>query len=208
MRYALLLLSTLLCLSGSAQVAAWKDSVRMALKNEPKFYVSLHNRNTFLQAEPVHLYGLAGGVDFEQKLRLYMGIYGFGRQNVTTFYNDDRFVNDTVTRRSSVWNLSVGAEYQFYHKDAISLSIPVQVGVGQLRYRFEDVQTLHENYLAFPLEFGTNASYELIPWVLLKGGVGYRFMAGRSKVLSTSSPYYNLGLAILIGKVYEDVSEY
>ena len=74
----LLSLSTLLS-SGQHELV---DSIKTALKTpEPKFIFGFHNRNTFIQSNRTKLYGIIGGLDYNEKLKLTVGIYGFGRAN-------------------------------------------------------------------------------------------------------------------------------
>ena len=53
------------------------DSVRLSLKEKPTFYVAFHNRNTVVNVQKTKLYGIVGGFDFNKKIKLYMGVYGF-----------------------------------------------------------------------------------------------------------------------------------
>jgi len=41
---------------------------------------------------------------------------------------------------------------------------------------------------------------KILPFAALKGGIGYRFSIGQKEVNRLTSPYYNIGLALLIGE--------
>lgn len=187
------------------------DSIKIALKTpEPKFIFGFHNRNTFIQSNRTKLYGIVAGLDFNEKLKLTVGVYGFGRANETLLLNNGDFTQDTIYRFINTSNTSIGLEYDYFHHNRLSLSVPVQIGIGNVAYRYTIADKATEvrvnNYRIVPIEIGTNAYYELLPWAGIKGGVGYRLAAGPKESRRLASPYYNLGLAILIGEIYKDLT--
>lgn len=203
----LLSLSTLLS-SGQHELV---DSIKTALKTpEPKFIFGFHNRNTFIQSNRTKLYGIIGGLDFNEKLKLTVGIYGFGRANQSILVNNADFSQDSVYRFINTNNTSLGVEYDYYHHNRLSLSVPIQIGIGKVEYRYtttdKTTEIRTEKYRIVPIELGTNAHYELIPWAGLKCGVGYRLAIGPKESRRLASPYYNLGLSILVGEIYKDLS--
>lgn len=203
----LLSLSTLLS-SGQHELV---DSIKTALKTpEPKFIFGFHNRNTFIQSNRTKLYGIIGGLDFNEKLKLTVGIYGFGRANQSILVNNADFSQDSVYRFINTNNTSLGVEYDYYHHNRLSLSVPIQIGIGKVEYRYtttdKTTEIRTEKYRIVPIELGTNAYYELIPWAGLKCGVGYRLAIGPKESRRLASPYYNLGLSILVGEIYKDLS--
>jgi hypothetical protein len=186
------------------------DSIKTALNTpKPRFIFAFHNRNTFIQSDRTKLYGIAAGLDFNEKLNLTVGLYGFGRASETLLQNNINFTQDTVYRYINTTNTSLGIEYDYYHKGRLSLSVPLQIGLGNVAYRYTqsdkstDIRT--DNYRVVPIEVGTNAYYELLPWIGLKGGIGYRLAAGPKESRRLTSPYYNLGIAILVGEIYKDL---
>ena len=204
----LLSLSTLLS-SGQHELV---DSIKTALKTpEPKFIFGFHNRNTFIQSNRTKLYGIIGGLDYNEKLKLTVGIYGFGRANQSILVNNADFSQDSVYRFINTNNTSLGVEYDYYHHNRLSLSVPIQIGIGKVEYRYtatdKTTEIRTEKYRIVPIEIGTNAYYELIPWVGLKCGVGYRLAVGPKESRRLASPYYNLGLSILVGEIYKDLKE-
>ena len=57
------------------------DSAMMAFKEKPTFYIAFHNRNTVVNVQKIKLYGIVGGFDFNKKIKLYLGVYGFVKPN-------------------------------------------------------------------------------------------------------------------------------
>ena len=187
------------------------DSVKVNLHGESKFFIGFHNRNTFIRSDKTKLYGLIGGLDFNKKLKLFAGIYGFGRENETLMLNNNEFASDTVYRYLNTSNFSIGIEYDYWEYERLHLSIPVQIGLGSLSNQYTEkdriTQIRIDNFNYIPLEFGTNAYLELLTWAGIKGGVGYRINLGSKEAFQLTSPYYNLGLSILVGEIYKDIKK-
>jgi hypothetical protein len=180
------------------------DSVRIALKEKPTFYMAFHNRNTVINVQRTKLYGIVGGFDFNKKIKLYLGVYGFVKPNKLLLTNHPITGIDSVYRSINTENISIGADYTFYTNKKIYLSIPFQLGIGSTQYKYWnlDQNTLikKNNYITVPIEIGTNAYVKILPFAALKGGIGYRFSIGQKEVTRLTSPYYNIGMALLIGE--------
>lgn len=180
------------------------DSAKMAFREKPTFYVAFHNRNTVVNVQKTKLYGIVGGFDFNKKIKLYLGVYGFVKPNKLLLTNHPVADKDSVYQSINTENISIGVDYTFYNNKSLYLSIPFQIGVGTTLYKYWelDKNTLirKDNYLTVPIELGTNAYIKILPFAALKGGIGYRFSIGKKEVTRLTSPYYNLGLAILIGE--------
>ena len=180
------------------------DSVRIALREKPTFFVAFHNRNTVINVQRTKLYGIVGGFDFNKKIKLYLGVYGFVKPNKLLLTNHPITGIDSVYRSINTENISIGADYTFYTNKKIYLSIPFQLGIGSTQYKYWnlDQNTLikKNNYITVPIEIGTNAYMKILPFAALKGGIGYRFSIGQKEVTRLTSPYYNIGMALLIGE--------
>jgi len=180
------------------------DSAKMAFREKPTFYVAFHNRNTVVNVQKTKLYGIVGGFDFNKKIKLYLGVYGFVKPNKLLLTNHPVADKDSVYQSINTENISIGADYTFYNNKSLYLSIPFQIGVGTTQYKYweldQNILIRKDNYLTIPIELGTNAYIKILPFAALKGGIGYRFSIGKKEVTRLTSPYYNLGLAILIGE--------
>lgn len=178
-----------------------KDSILMSLKAKPRPYLSLHNRNTFIQSNRTKLYGLVGGVELNNKVKLFAGLYGYGNEN-KTLLKFTGMGKDSLYRNIATSNFSLGIAYRFFSHQRVSLAIPLQLGVGSVKYTFREASSnalfSEEDYIFFPIESGMDAYFSVLPWFGLKGGIGYRLNAGKSQASKLSSPYYNLGVYVSI----------
>lgn len=180
------------------------DSVRLSLKEKPTFYVGFHNRNTVVNVQKTKLYGIVGGFDFNKKIKLYMGVYGFVKPDKLLLTNHPITDKDSIYRSINTENISIGADYTFYNNKKLYLSLPFQIGIGSTHYRYweldENTLIKKDDFLTVPIEIGTNAYIKILSFAAVKAGVGYRFSIGQKEVTRLTSPYYNLGLALLIGE--------
>lgn len=187
---------------------SFRDSIKTVLQTKPKTFVGFHNRNTIIRSNQTKLYGIVAGLDYNNKIKLFAGLYGFGRENRTELINNPAFSEDTVIRFLRTNNLSLGADYTYFKKGKLSLSIPIQIGFGGLYQEYFSRGKLikSDQSALFPIETGSNAYLELLPWAGIKAGVGYRFSLGNKEVLRLTSPYYNLGLSVLLGELYNTIT--
>jgi hypothetical protein len=187
------------------------DSIKSALNEKPKFFMGLNHRNTIIHVNSTKLYGLVAGADFNQKLKIYAGMFGFSGAHETLLRQSERFGADSVYKYVSTRNVSIGAEYTYYSYQRLSLSAPLQIGIGSVRHTYVagDKRTMlvEEKSRMVPVEVGSNAYIELLPWVGVKGGFGYRLQVGKKQAFQYSSPYYSLGVSVLLGQIYKDLKE-
>lgn len=204
--------STVACETSLGQYSLRDSIVTTLKKEEPSIFIEVHNRNTFIIANQTRLYGLIGGLDYAKKVRLFIGLYGFGRENETLLATPNAYARDNIIRTISVSNFSLGMSYQYYTRGRLSLSVPLQIGIGRAKYTFTDGtdnSTIdQQKYTLAPIETGTNAYFGLLPWLGLKAGLGYRLQLGAKPIRRLNSPYYNVGLALLIKPLLSEIEKF
>ena len=180
------------------------DSIRSAIQQKPRVVLSFHNRNTFVKAAEVRLYGLQAGLDYAEHIKFFIALYGFSNENRKWLVNSDVFQEDSVLQATSLSYFSLGVEHSFYKKGRLILRTPLQIGIGTVTndHLANGQLILRDKDLVVPIEGGVNAYYKLIDWLILKSGVGYRISLGNSEVLKMSSPYYNLGISVAVMPLY------
>lgn len=183
------------------------DSIKSAMKEKARVVLSFHNRNTFVKAAEVKLYGLQAGLDYSEHIKFFIAVYGFSNENRKWLIDSDIFQADSVLQATSLSYFSLGVEHSFYQKGRLTLRTPLQIGIGTVTndHFSNNVLLLRDKDLVIPIEGGVNAYYKLIDWLILKSGVGYRISLGNTDVLKMSSPYYNLGISIAIRPLYQRV---
>lgn len=156
-----------------------------ALKGDMAIAYGIDNRRTHIHGQNTLIYGLYGGLSFEDVVKIKMGFSGtpFEKGNTKDdldFYTKNRF-----------YFINIGEEYTFYTLKRYSFTSYLQVGYGFNHYRQID-STVTEvgsgRNVIIPLEVGFNAQYELWYWLDLKVGLGWRFMF--PEVSNDLSGYY------------------
>ena len=104
---------------------------------------------------------------------------------------------------------SIGEEYDFYHLKKIGLTTYLQAGIGNNYYRELNTSGTEVNKgkeLIIPIETGLHFSYDLMPYLKLRTGFGWRFVTpNNSKKLS--GYYIKLGLSFNLKKFNETRAE-
>ncbi len=59
--------------------------------------------------------------------------------------------------------------------------------------------------IIFPLETGVSALYKLTWWIGFSGGIGSRVVLGSNRAQKFSGTYYNIGVTVFIGDIYNHV---
>lgn len=187
------------------------DSIKSALDGKPKYFISFNHRNTIVHTSPTTLYGLIAGASFSSKVSLYAGGYGFSGIQETLLRQSRDFKADSIYRYVSSRNVSLGIEYTYYQFERLSLTAPLQIGFGSVSHEYKSADkttlVLKEKSKMVPVEMGTTAYLELLPWVGIRGGFGYRLQLGKKAAFQYSSPYYSLGVSILLEQIYKDVKK-
>jgi hypothetical protein len=186
----------------------WQDSIKLALTSPTGLYAIVHNRNKLFFGESITLYGVLVGVNFNDKVRVFSGLYGFSNADEVLLLNSTRFNKDTITRVSNTANFSVGIEYTYKQLNRFSLTLPIMVGLGGLdyAYSYQGRELAYEGFLFVPIEIGSNAYYDFLDWLGLKAGVGYRMAIGNRESRRLSAPFYNLGIRFSPFKLYNKLS--
>ncbi|MFY0645062.1 MAG: hypothetical protein JXR19_11395 [Bacteroidia bacterium] len=185
------------------------DSIKTAMTYKPRLVLGFHNRNTFVNTREVKIYGLVAGMDYNEKIKYFIALYGFSNENKEWVINSDLFQADSVLKTTSLSYFSIGAEYSIRHKGKLNIRAPLQIGIGSVNkdYHNKGFLILRDKDRVVPIEGGINAYYKLLPWFILKAGVGYRISLGSKESLSMSSPYYNLGISIAVFPLYRSIKK-
>lgn len=174
------------------------DTIRMCLKQKPHLFGKFDTRNSFINNSRAKVFGLKTGLNFGK--RLYFGI-GYNQLNppsadfdktITIINSNGEFENTTAMLRMAY--ISMHAEYVFYQTKHWQLSMPLQFGVGQTFYKYNQFgkrKVIDKDY-NFIYEPAVSVEYKFVKWVGVGVDVGYRFMLTNYKTLNQkfTSPTY------------------
>lgn len=187
-----LLLSVVLITSAS-QVFGQKLSDLVDLyKEEAEFTFGLNHRRTHIYNEFGTIYGAFFGLNFDRRLKntfLFSStIFPIGKASDL----------DASYKRTRLHFAGVTEEYTYFKRNRFRLSTYASLGYGISQYELLSPQGLvmeQGRVGIMPLELGLHAAYELIPWLELRVGAGWRFfLLGHDKGLSGYYAKVALGL--------------
>lgn len=168
-------------------------------KEKKEIVFGLDNRRTHIYQHHTVIYGLYSGVGFGKKLRFKIGING-------TPFEVGKFVDENgLVKRNRLLFVSIGEEFDFYRYKKFGMTTYLQAGIGKNFYRLLNINGIELNKaeeLILPVEAGLHFSYDLSPFLGLKTGFGWRYVAPKES--SNLSGYYlKLGLSFNLQKFLE-----
>ncbi len=185
------------------------DSLKSDLAHKPKFVLGLHNRYSLVAGDPVKVNGLYAGLDFNHGFRVNFGLNWMPEQHLQRSIIMVSQRRDTVTESNQMAYVSLTGEYTLIQNEKWKFTLPVLLGVGQhdqvINHSLSDNAVKTSTFI-LPVEAGITAMYYVREWVGIKAGLGNRLTFGKS-FSSTSGPYYNLGISVFAGVIYNNVKE-
>jgi hypothetical protein len=173
------------------------------LKKKKEIVYGLDNRRTHIYQHHAVIYGLYSGISFGKKLRLKIGING-------TPFEVGKVVDENgMLKRNRLLFASIGEEFDFYQFKKFGMTTYLQAGIGNNYYRNLNTSGTAVNKgkeLIIPIETGLHFNYDLMPYLKLKTGFGWRFVAPNN-ARALSGYYVKLGLGVNLKKLKETREE-
>lgn len=161
------------------------------LKKEKEVVYGLDNRRTHIHQHHTVIYGLYAGTSFGKILRIKIGING------TPFEVGKSVDHNGILKKNRLLFASIGEEFDFYQKKKFGMTTYLQAGIGNNFYRQltqSGTEVSRGKQLIIPIETGLHFSYDLLTYLKLRTGLGWRFVAPKNS--SELSGYYvKLGLS-------------
>ena len=166
------------------------------LKKKKEIVYGLDNRRTHIHQHHTVIYGLYSGISFGNKLRFKIGING-------TLFEVGRFVDENgILKKNRLFFATLGEEFDFYQYKKFGITTYLQAGIGNNFYRqlTQSGTEIHKGkQLIIPIETGLHFSYDLMTYLKLRTGFGWRFVfPDYSRALS--GYYFKLGLSFNLKK--------
>ncbi len=170
--------------------------------------VKVETRNSFVQTHYATYLGVRAGFEFKFPVRCGIGYYWMLTNLESKFYRPSDFGQTDLTACPKMRYVIGYVDYSFYREDSWTLSVPVQIGIGETFYRSEN-NNRFANGLVVPMEAGIAVDYLFTKWVGFGVGLGYRVMLlSNDKVKENfNSPYYQIRLNILFTEIFRGLKE-
>ena len=171
------------------------DSIRSSFRYNPKLFIKLDARNSFISSSHIRFQGLKAGLNFNNTTKIGLG-YSWLSSDYRTLHN-----NDTIDLQIKC--VSAFIEYNFFRSKHIYADIPVQIGLANVSYfNKEDVLI---NTLAVLYEPSMTIEYRFIRFFGICFGAGYRLVLYNNKNIKDrlSSPIYIIRFKVCFGDIYK-----
>jgi hypothetical protein len=182
-----------------------------SFRKKPKFFFNFTQYNSFINRESANVSGIRAGLEFNEKTRLALGynwLYSDIVDKISISRNDVTYQTNGQLRFNY---LNSSFEYEFYNNYPWHISVPLVLGSGGAHYeyidRFTHERVTTKNFPVVLFEPSVNAQYNIIDWVGIAGGLGYRVALNSSKEFKKNfnSPVYVIQLKFFFDAIYKEV---
>jgi len=215
------ILPMMLIIYSSINLYAVEDT--SVVYKRPKLVFSFDGRYSFIRSEAVNISGLKLGLDFRNKFRIGIGVYGllkpeeYSGSVTRTIKTNKTIIPFHATLK--LWYGVIYGEYVIAHKKRWELSIPIQFGIGQTQIdaepiRKESISAINylnkndQNTTVFLIEPSITGYYKIFSWIGVGTGIGYRRMIGADDTMNQNfdNPIYIIKVKLFLGDFIKVVS--
>lgn len=183
----------------------YMDTLRMAFAGRKTVDIGFDSRNSFVDNERVGVQTLKLGIVFGKKIAMGIGYAWLNRRTPLYdsyhFYDKDLNRDTFVTSRLAFNYLRFYVNYIYYRSRRWEFSIPLQIGVGKLAYKYSyrDIAVKSDLGYCFLYEPEIDVKFRLFRWLGIEGDVGYRFLFKNNKFVKNTfnSPILAIGVFIV-----------
>lgn len=177
------------------------------------FVFSFDARRSVIRNQKAKIGGIKIGLDFKNKIRAGLGFYGWtGPFEDTIIINEGAPDQDTVLAGIAFNYVSPYLEYIIYQNKKVELSMPIQFGFGdvsvQYKYKNGNTETpIKKSVGVFVISL--TGYYKFFTWLGIGGGVGYRNILTKEKIIKKTfnAPVYIVKIRIFFGPIFKKAKE-
>lgn len=182
--------------------------IGQSFEKTAKPLLTFGTRNAFVTTRAIKMRHIIAGLNYEDKTKIGLSFNwqakGF---DLPLSQHLSESLDSTKELRSLY--LSAWMEYVFYQNNGFTATIPVQIGVGSVYYRYKSLEEKWQRYghsLAVFYEPTMTAAYRFWKYFEIGIGVGYRLAFKSAKKIEQrlSSPVYVYGLKIYFADIYKE----
>ncbi len=205
MKFADQIRITLLLISILA-MNTWDAQSQQRENKKVKFLAKIETRNSFVQTHHATFLGVRAGFEFKFPVRCGIGYYWMLTNLDSKLYKASDYGQTDPSAQPKLRYAIGYVDYSFYEEDDWTLSVPVQIGIGESYYRSREKDRF-ANGLVVPMEVGIAVDYLFTDWVGFGVGLGYRVMLKGNKQVKENfnSPYYQIRLNILFTEIVRGI---
>jgi len=200
-----LLLACLLLQTPVDSITKADTGRRVQVHIRPAF--NLDFRNSFLQQQPVNIWGVNGGIEIgEKRHQLTIGYYWLSYATYLRLIdwrrNAAKRINLGYYTRTDLWFVDAMYWWNLKNNHRWMISVPVELGGGiayalpvDLRQEAPIDRTKHDFFV--PVQLGVYTQWKATRWVGLSGQIGYRYSLFQTDIKQNfNGTYYSVGVSI------------
>jgi hypothetical protein len=188
------------------------DSIKLAFSAEPKFFVKLNSRGSFITTRHAQIEGVLLGLEFDEKVLVGIGYNWLGsrfNRNIIVTENDLTY---QTSGRLNFNFISGYFEYAFFAQNRFEITIPVQIGIGTSHISYRNLNNRRARQSSRMIAMYEPAmifQYHFLKYFSAGGGLGYRLMLANNIQLQENfnSPIYLWRFNVFLGKIYKDIKK-
>ncbi|MEZ0487497.1 hypothetical protein [Fibrella aquatica] len=172
-----------------------------------RFAFNLDFRDSFLQRQPVNVWGLNAGIEFGQKRhQLTLGYYWLGYASYLRLIdwrrNAAQLVNLNYYTRTDLWFINAQYRINVINNHRWLVSVPLEAGGGvayaipsTLRQNVQIDRTQRSFFV--PLQVGAFGNWRATRWVGFSAQLGYRYSIFQTDINQNfNGTYFSVGVTI------------
>jgi len=171
-----------------------------------KVFFSMDYRNGFIRSSEAHIVGFRGGIEIKEKYRLGVGYNYLSSEIIRTIPVNSEGSTINTNARVHLRYGSISGEYILFNTDLWQVSAPLILGAGASYYEPPiNKYSQTRGQFTFVVEPALTVQYNIIPFIGIGTGIGYRFMPIGDSNLRTvfATPVYDVRLKLLLNEVTE-----
>lgn len=179
------------------------DTISNAFNHKPKILLKLDSKFSFVSNQLVSMRGVKAGVNFNNRIKLGVG-YSWMKNNF-------KFDNPSILINNENYDLrysyvSIFSDYNFYNDKKWSFLFNTDFAVVKLGYKNKESSIFDFLSYGAVIEPSFISEYDLIKYITLGSGFGYRFVFRESNNIAEkfSAPLFIIRIKIDFLKIYND----
>lgn len=183
------------------------------IKPDLKLVGGLDIRNSFINQNPVKIYGVSAGVVIDEKERFTVGVYALTPSSVNQIIAE-RSTNTVSITQASLYFAGIGYTRRIVNRGIFEIAIPLEAGIGftnitRIERRGGQDITLSDDHGFLPLQAGLKLEIHLTRWVGAGGSIGYRTaIINEEYKTDYTGMYFTYGVSIYLSQIYKDILRY
>lgn len=178
-----------------------------------KFIFGFDSRNSFIENRRSKILGIRVGIETKNSLNRYgLGIYNMRDDIKRRNAKVPEYPLPLDTLRLDYGFFSLFYERVIYVKGNFEMSVPLQIGVGEVARRFYNSNRELVELEPVPIqviETSIAAQYKILPWIGVGSGFGYNLVFSDNKAVGKAfnSPFYVLKVKLYLGELYRKLKK-